>query len=163
MTAQMAFQASENSANRAQQSSERSIEEENKRARDQFTRDQRVVAYKQYLTDSRLFEDAQLDYLNALSQPTVYDVNTYLNSLETTNRQFVNSAWGMEFFSPKKLKEAASALTQELYERYLMLRSYDQSSAQLQALYERVDRLGRPKIVELRQKFADSASEVLSS
>ncbi len=161
-TAEKAFQASENSATRAQQSSERSIEEENKRNRDEFLRDQRVTAYKQFLTDSRLVEDAQLDYLTALSQPENYNVNTYLSALESTNRQFVNSAWGMEFFSPDKLKEAARTLTQELYARHLMLRNYRQSNAEWQALTQRVDG-GRAKIIELRQKFADSASEVLSS
>lgn len=161
-TAEKAFQASENSATRAQQSSERSIEEENKRKRDEFLRDQRVTAYKQFLTDSRLVEDAQLDYLGALSQPERYDVNTYLTALETMNRQFVNSAWGMEFFSPDKLKEAARTLTQELYARHLMLRNYRSSNAEWQALHQRVEG-GRANIIELRQKFADSASEVLSS
>ncbi|WP_172411805.1 hypothetical protein, partial [Arthrobacter globiformis] len=67
VNAQMAYQASENAANRAQQSTERSIQEENKRKRDEFLRDQRATSYKEFLTNSRLFEDAQLDYLYALS------------------------------------------------------------------------------------------------
>jgi hypothetical protein len=160
-SSEKAYQASENSAIRAQQSSERNIEEENKRKRDEFLRDQRVAAYKQFLTDSRLAEDAQADYLNALSQPERYDVNAYLTALETTNRQFVGSAWGMEFFSPEKLKAAAQTLTQELYARYLMLTNYRQP-AEWQALTQRING-GREKLSELRQKFADSASEVLSS
>lgn len=96
--AQLAYQASENSANRSQQSSERSIEEENKRKRDEFLRDQRVVFYKQFLADSRLTEDAQIDYYNVLSQPAIYApaaANAYLTDMEAKNRQFVGSAWGM--------------------------------------------------------------------
>jgi hypothetical protein len=160
--AEKGFQASENSAIRAQQSSERSIEEDNKRKRDEFLREQRVTAYKQFLTDSRLVEDAQLDYLAALAHQEIYDVNTSLSTMELTNRQFINSAWGMEFFSPDKLKEAARTLTQELYARHLMLRNYRQSDAEWQTLNQRVEG-GRAKIIELRQEFAESASEVLSS
>jgi hypothetical protein len=160
-TSEKAYQASENAANRAQQSTERIIEEENKRKRDEFLRDQRVATYKQFLTDSRLYEDAQADYLFALSQPERYNVAAYLTALETTNRQFVGSAWGMEFFSPAKLKTAAQTLTQELYARYLMLTNYRQPD-EWQALTQRING-GRDKLNELRQKFADSASEVLSS
>ncbi|MDP9694448.1 UNVERIFIED_ORG: hypothetical protein J2X79_002007 [Arthrobacter globiformis] len=160
--ADKAYQASESSRIGAQQSFERGIEEENKRKRDEFLRDQRVTAYKQFLTDSRLLEDAQADYLAALAQPERYDVNTYLTALETTNRQFVNSAWGMEFFSPEKLKEDARTLTQELYARYLALTNYRPSIAEWQALTQRVNGT-RDKVSELRQKFADSASQVLSS
>lgn len=163
--ADKAYQASENSAIRAQQSSERSIEEENKRKRDEFLRDQRVATYKQFLTDSRLVEDAQLDYLGVLSRPAVFtaaDVNASSSELEVKYRQFVNSAWGMEFFSPDRLKEAARTLTQELHARYIMLRTFDQSNAQFQALHSRIEQ-GRGTVQELRQKFADSASEVLSS
>ena len=160
-TSEKAYQASENAANRAQQSTERIIEEENKRKRDEFLRDQRVATYKQFLTDSRLYEDAQADYLFALSQPERYNVAAYLTALETTNRQFVGSAWGMEFFSPAKLKTAAQTLTQELYARYLMLTNYRQPD-EWPALTQRING-GRDKLNELRQKFADSASEVLSS
>ena len=163
VNAQMAYQASENAANRAQQSTERSIQEENKRKRDEFLRDQRATSYKEFLTNSRLFEDAQLDYLYALSHQETHNVNAYLTELEVKNRQFVNSAWGMEFFSPQDLQDTARALTTELYERYLMLTNYNGSSAQFQALTDRVDRNGRVKIVELRQKFADNASKVLTS
>jgi hypothetical protein len=164
MTSQMAYQASENSAARAQQSSERTIQEENNRARDEFLRDQRISVYKQYLTDSTVTEAAQLDYFAVLSQPASYPpaaVNSYFADMETKNRQFVNSAWGFEFFSTEKLKEAAGKLTQELYARHLLLRNYDRSDAAFRELAARIEG-GREKMAELRRQFTESASEILS-
>lgn len=163
--AHMAYQASENAANRAQQSTERIIEEENKRKRDEFLRDQRATYYKEFLTNSSTLEIAQTDYLTVLKQPESYPPasrNSYLAEMEVKYRQFLSSAWGMEFFSSDKLKDAARTLSQELYQRHLMLENYNGTAAGLQELDTRVAR-GTDKVVELRQKFADSANEILSS
>lgn len=164
--AEIASQATENSAARAQESSERSIQAENKRARDEFLREQRVAIYKQFLTDSQVYEQAQSDFLEVLRFRDSYPPDSpdaYLSDLETKHRQFINSSWGFEFFSTKELRDHATAIVQELHETYNMLPfpSEAKDAAHLNTLRRRLD-LGRDIMAQQRQKFTEVAGRILA-
>lgn len=153
------------SANMQYESARDTAAETALQARDQFLRDQRVTAFSQYLLDSQTAETAQTDYASALVSSGGYtpeQINFWYEAAVSAQRQFVASAWSVQFFATENLEEAAGELSSELYQRFEMLRTYSGTSDELSTIEDRVVN-GQDLMVDLRSKFTTAASAVVSS
>lgn len=166
--AQTAYEASENAAIKAQETSERSLEAQRKQAKDDFFRNQRVSAYGKYLSASQWSEIAMLDLLTVIMNPTGFTPDQrefWRSNFEAKYREFVDSGWSLEFFATDELKAVAHELNAELEERHAILNAQYNFQAAPEQFQSLIARMQGPedRMEQLRTKFTSVASSAVSS
>ncbi|WP_146069215.1 hypothetical protein [Arthrobacter sp. ZGTC412] len=164
MAAQKAYDAAENTAARQHESNERTIDETRRRGREEFIRAQRVAAFSQFLTLSQNVEGDMINVVNSMAAGAPQGVtSSQFAAADASYRNFVSSAWGVEFYSTDEVQAIAHQMNLELEERFELLRTYSGTAPEeFAALKDRVG--GRhAKMADFREKFTTAVRAMISS
>ena len=165
-SARLAYDASENTAIKTQETNERTLAAQRNQAREQFFRDQRVAVYGKYLSASQWSEIAMYDILTVIKTPSYApaDREFWRSNFEFKYREFIDAGWNLEFFATEELQAVANEMNAELQERHKLLleQYYLPAAAQVEALTRRMSG-PEDKMFQLRSKFTKVVRDAVSS